>query len=116
MTGLNIACARCGIVGEFIVTEEESGDRVEEVEVNVSGGMVLYVCADCMTSEEATESLRRSAAALLDLAEDTIANFEMVFERVPGMKDHPESKRVYAEAQEQAERARAMLAALEDAS
>lgn len=112
---MNIACARCGTLGLLKAMD----DDVEEIEnvtnIDTSDGMIQFICKECMTDEEVTTKARQSAVALLDAAEEMVSNMEMIFERVPGMKDDPDSKQAYAEAQEHAERARATLTALDRA-
>lgn len=109
---MNTACVRCGKVGEIKVTDER-GSSIDDVEVDVEDGVLMYVCDECLTDAEQIAKTRQSVVAMLDTAEELIESMEMVFERVPGMRDDPESKQIYAEAQEQAAHARAMLAALE---
>ena len=111
----NLACARCGRLGQIEVADD-MGEVFPDLEVSVpaGSGMLLFVCGECMTDEESVQKLRQSAVAMLDAAEELISSMEMIFERVPGMKDDPEAKEAYATAQEQAATARAYLAALED--
>jgi hypothetical protein len=109
----HIACARCSRLGEFEVTGE-TGDAVEDVEVDVKGGVLGFICDDCLTGPEAVAKLRASAVRLLEAAEEQIESIEMVRERIPALKDDPELTARHADAQEQARHARATLAATEN--
>lgn len=105
-----VNCLRCGKMAALTFTDE-SGGTMEAEEVDVDG-LLTYVCRECMTDEEALLLARQSAAKLLDAAEEALASLEMIFNRIPNVRDDPRFKESYAEAQRHAEQARATLRAL----
>jgi hypothetical protein len=107
-----MACARCGRLGQITVQDEE-GQEFPDLTASVPEGILIYVCDECMTDQEAVQRARRSCVAMLDAAEELVSSMEMIFERIPTMKDDPEAKRAHAEAKAKADEARAMLAALQ---
>ena len=112
---MNIACARCDTVLTMEVRVEGetlSLDDVESIDIADNAGMVLVVCNDCMTDREIWQRMMRSAVALLDAAEETIADLDMVMERIAETRENPDLKAQYAQAKAHAAHARAMMDAL----
>ena len=107
---MKLSCARCSKVTALELVDAD-GDPVEEGEVHADG-LLIYVCPECMTDAEAVEQARRSAARMLDVAEDCIADYDMVADRVPALRENPEFKAAYADAQAKAAEAKATLEAL----
>jgi hypothetical protein len=85
------------------------------VEVEAGKGVLLAVCAECVTPREAVEKLAQTAARALDLAEQELAWLQMVYDRIPDAKDNPRFKQRHATAQAHADRWRGVLAGIMEA-
>jgi hypothetical protein len=113
-----IACLRCNTLVQVEITDEQGATVSDEeltVEVPAGQGMLAVICPDCMTDAECIQLLRKSAAGLIDAAEEGMANMdEVIFRAQPHLRDHPTFKAQYTHFQQEAERARAMLAATMD--
>lgn len=114
---LTMACSRCQAVVPLEVEvdgETYDADSPEEVEVDVAAGkgVLLVVCADCVTPREAWQKLMQGAARVMDLAEQEMANLQMVMERIPAAREDPKFKGRYAHAQETYDKFKAAMEAL----
>ena len=110
---MKLACLRCGKLAEVEFTDERGAPVYDEISVDVEGGGLLtYVCVDCMTKGEVLTWLRKGAVAALEAAEEAVSGIEMVMERIEGTREDPRFKASLAEAQEAAALARARLDAL----
>lgn len=108
------ACARCQKV-VVLEAADEDGGLVDLAEARVGvegGGLLLAICSECMTKAEMLESARQSAATLLDMAEEALANIEMIMERIPRCEMDPQIQASHAEATAHVVLARTALATL----
>jgi hypothetical protein len=88
----------------------DSEDDAITVEIADNAGVIVAVCNDCLTNRELVHKTMQSLAHLLELGEEHLANMDMVFSRVPEMRDNPEAKAQYAQVRARVEEARKHLA------
>jgi hypothetical protein len=109
-----MSCVRCQrvLVVEVTVddTPYDSEDDAITVEIADNAGVIMAVCNECLTNRELIHKTMQSLATLLELGEEHLANMNMVFERIPEMRDNPEAKAQYAQVQARVEEARKHLA------
>lgn len=111
---MRMSCVRCQRVLAVEVTVDDttydSEDDAITVEIADNAGVIVAVCNDCLTNRELVHKTMQSLAQLLELGEEHLANMDMVFERIPEMRDNPEAKAQYAQVQARVEEARKHLA------
>ena len=119
-----LACMKCQRVlgleieadgSTYRTLAPEPDELPDDVTVEIAGfgGILLAICRDCMSDHQVWQRALQSAAELLDVCEDALADFDMMMERVPALADDPQAKAQYAHVRARRDQARQSLQALQ---
>ena len=104
-----VPCWRCKRLLALEFATENGSHIYDETDVDVDYGVLIAICADCLTPHEAWEHALQSANSVLETAEEAIASHEMIADRIASTRDDPRFKAHLADFQAHAETARAQV-------